>query len=399
MAYEVQIPAMGESVTEVILIEWLKADGEYVDRDEPICVLETDKANVDLPAPNEGILRHKEDIDVTLGIGSTIAVIEEGEQTKVDVGVVEAEQREINNDQNSDKVSEKLLSPSARRLVEENNLDIERLKGSGKDGRITKEDVRKYLLEREQLDKNTPSDSEKNKLPDDQGVRREPMSRLRQRVAEHLVNAQNNAAMLTTFNEVDMHAVMSLRKQYKDRFAEVHGVSLGLMSFFSRAVILALKEFPIINAQIDGLDIVYNDRINLGIAVSTERGLVVPVLQGAETLSIAGIEGEIKRLASAARDNKLAMDELSGGTFTVTNGGVFGSLLSTPILNAPQSGILGMHTIQQRPVVIDTEIVIRPMMYVALSYDHRIIDGQQSVSFLVRVKELIEDPARLMLEV
>ncbi len=399
MAYEVQIPAMGESVTEVILIEWLKADGEYVDRDEPICVLETDKANVDLPAPNEGILRHKEDIDVTLGIGSTIAVIEEGEQTKVDVGVVEAEQREINNDQNSDKVSEKLLSPSARRLVEENNLDIERLKGSGKDGRITKEDVRKYLLEREQLDKNTPSDSEKNKLPDDQGVRREPMSRLRQRVAEHLVNAQNNAAMLTTFNEVDMHAVMSLRKQYKDRFAEVHGVSLGLMSFFSHAVILALKEFPIINAQIDGLDIVYNDRINLGIAVSTERGLVVPVLQGAETLSIAGIEGEIKRLASAARDNKLAMDELSGGTFTVTNGGVFGSLLSTPILNAPQSGILGMHTIQQRPVVIDTEIVIRPMMYVALSYDHRIIDGQQSVSFLVRVKELIEDPARLMLEV
>lgn len=399
MAYEVQIPAMGESVTEVILIEWLKADGEYVDRDEPICVLETDKANVDLPAPNEGILRHKEDIDVSLGIGSTIAVIEEGEQTKVDVGVVEAEQREINNDQNSDKVSEKLLSPSARRLVEENNLDIERLKGSGKDGRITKEDVRKYLLEREQLDKNTPSDSEKNKLPDDQGVRREPMSRLRQRVAEHLVNAQNNAAMLTTFNEVDMHAVMSLRKQYKDRFAEVHGVSLGLMSFFSHAVILALKEFPIINAQIDGLDIVYNDRINLGIAVSTERGLVVPVLQGAETLSIAGIEGEIKRLASAARDNKLAMDELSGGTFTVTNGGVFGSLLSTPILNAPQSGILGMHTIQQRPVVIDTEIVIRPMMYVALSYDHRIIDGQQSVSFLVRVKELIEDPARLMLEV
>ena len=399
MAYEVQIPAMGESVTEVILIEWLKADGEYVDRDEPICVLETDKANVDLPAPNEGILRHKEDIDVTLGIGSTIAVIEEGEQTKVDVGVVEAEQREINNDQNSDKVSEKLLSPSARRLVEENNLEIERLKGSGKDGRITKEDVRKYLLEREQLDKNTPSDSEKNKLPDDQGVRREPMSRLRQRVAEHLVNAQNNAAMLTTFNEVDMHAVMSLRKQYKDRFAEVHGVSLGLMSFFSRAVILALKEFPIINAQIDGLDIVYNDRINLGIAVSTERGLVVPVLQGAETLSIAGIEGEIKRLASAARDNKLAMDELSGGTFTVTNGGVFGSLLSTPILNAPQSGILGMHTIQQRPVVIDTEIVIRPMMYLALSYDHRIIDGQQSVSFLVRVKELIEDPARLMLEV
>ena len=394
MAYEVQIPTMGESVSEVILIEWLKADGDFVERDEPICVLETDKANVDLPAPNEGILRHKEVVDATLGIGSTIAEIEEGERPEVDEPKVE-----IPEEPTSNQPTEIILSPAAQRLVEENNLDVKKLNGTGKDGRVTKEDITKYLSESASRAAPTRSDSAKKNQNDNQGVRREPMSRLRQRVAEHLVNAQNSAAMLTTFNEVDMHAVMSLRKQYKERFAEVHGVSLGLMSFFSRAVVLALKEFPVINAQIDGSDIVYNDQINLGIAVSTERGLVVPVLQRAESLSMAGIEGEIKRLALAARDNKLAMDELSGGTFTVTNGGVFGSLLSTPILNAPQSGILGMHTIQQRPVVIDTEIVVRPMMYVALSYDHRIIDGQQSVSFLVRVKELIEDPARLMLEI
>ena len=225
------------------------------------------------------------------------------------------------------------------------------------------------------------------------------MSRLRQRIAQHLVSAQHSAAMLTTFNEIDLSAVMELRALYKERFAEVHGISLGFMSFFSRAAVLALREFPAVNAQIDGTDVVYNDYVHLGIAVSTERGLVVPVLRRAEQMSMAEIESEIKRLALGARDNKLAMDELSGGTFTITNGGVFGSLLSTPIINAPQSGILGMHAIQQRPVAIDGEVVIRPMMYVALSYDHRIIDGQQSVKFLVRLKELVEDPARLMLEV
>ena len=225
------------------------------------------------------------------------------------------------------------------------------------------------------------------------------MSRIRQRIAQHLVAAQRNAAMLTTFNEVDMSEVMQVRAKYKERFAEVHGVSLGLMSFFSRAAVLALGEFPAINAQVDGTDIVYHDFVNLGIAVSTERGLVVPVVRHAERMSLAGIESEIMRLALGARDNKLALDELSGGTFTITNGGVFGSLLSTPILNAPQSGILGMHSIQQRPVALDGQVVIRPMMYVALSYDHRLVDGQESVSFLVRLKELVEDPARLILEV
>ena len=230
-------------------------------------------------------------------------------------------------------------------------------------------------------------------------TRREPMSRLRQRIAEHLVAAQHNAAMLTTFNEIDMSGVMQLRARYKERFAQVHGTSLGLMSFFSRAAVLALGEFPAINAQIDGTHIVYHDFVNLGIAVSTERGLVVPVLHRADQMSIAQLESNIKHLALSARDNKLAMDELSGGTFTITNGGVFGSLLSTPILNAPQSGILGMHAIQERPVAVEGQVVIRPMMYIALSYDHRLVDGQQSVSFLVRLKELVEDPARLLLEV
>ena len=225
------------------------------------------------------------------------------------------------------------------------------------------------------------------------------MSRLRQRIAEHLVAAQHNAAMLTTFNEIDMSGVMQLRAKYKERFAQVHGASLGLMSFFSHAAVLALGEFPAINAQIDGTHIVYHDFVNLGIAVSTERGLVVPVLHRADRMSIAQLESHIKRLALSARDNKLAMNELSGGTFTITNGGIFGSLLSTPILNAPQSGILGMHAIQERPVAVEGQVVIRPMMYIALSYDHRLVDGQQSVSFLVRLKELLEDPARLLLEV
>ena len=225
------------------------------------------------------------------------------------------------------------------------------------------------------------------------------MRRLRQRIAEHLVAAQHNAAMLTTFNEIDMSGVMQIRAKYKERFAQVHGASLGLMSFFSRAAVLALGEFPAINAQIDGTDVVYHDFVNLGIAVSTERGLVVPVLHRADQMSIAQLESHIKRLALSARDNKLVMDELSGGTFTITNGGIFGSLLSTPILNAPQSGILGMHAIQERPVAAEGQVVIRPMMYVALSYDHRLVDGQQSVSFLVRLKELLEDPARLLLEV
>lgn len=424
MAVDVEIPSMGESVSEVILIEWLKQDGDYVERDEPICVLETDKANVDLPAPMAGVLQHAEQVDATLAIGAVIAQIAEGEKPAESVAVeqsaVASEEKVPAQDEKAGQ--EKLLSPAARRLVEEHSVDAAAIAGTGKDGRVTKEDVLKFVegaaasaepaAEKERVVEPAPTAppvapaAQKEApvprpatSPLEEGQRREPMSRLRQRIAQHLVAAQHNAAMLTTFNEIDLSAVIELRTRYKERFTEVHGVSLGFMSFFSCAAVLALREFPAVNAQIDGSDIVYNDYVNLGIAVSTERGLLVPVLRRAETMSMAGIEAEIKRLALGARDNKLAMDELSGGTFTITNGGVFGSLLSTPIINAPQSGILGMHAIQQRPIAVDGQVVIRPMMYVALSYDHRIIDGQQSVKFLVRLKQLVEDPARLMLEV
>ncbi len=405
MAVDVEIPGMGESVSEVILIEWLKGDGEYVERDEALCVLETDKANVDLPSPASGVLAHLQDLEATLEVGAVIARIEEGAASALETPAAETPALVD---------APTALSPAVRKLVAEHELDPVAIEGTGKGGRLTKKDVLAYLDRQEESAAVTeappapappepaldaPKPVQEISPDDEEGVRREPMSRIRQRIAQHLVAAQRNAAMLTTFNEVDMSEVMQVRAKYKERFAEVHGVSLGLMSFFSRAAVLALAEFPAINAQVDGTDIVYHDFVNLGIAVSTERGLVVPVVRHAERMSLAGIESEIKRLALGARDNKLALDELSGGTFTITNGGVFGSLLSTPILNAPQSGILGMHSIQQRPVALDGQVVIRPMMYVALSYDHRLVDGQESVSFLVRLKELVEDPARLILEV
>ena len=456
MAVDVEIPEMGESVSEAILLEWLKEDGEYVERDEPICVLETDKANVDLPAPAAGILHPLKALDETLEVGDVIARIEEGEEAN---GVEAAgseedekaedrpqveEEESVVEEKEEDVVADE-LSPAVRRLIEEQDLDAADIKGTGRGGRLTKEDVLAHLetkeTEQEEAEKAkvSPAKADKAATPkaktakaetspvkadkaatpkakasrpsappqpqqteegfDEKGIRREPMSRIRQRIAEHLVRSQQNAAMLTTFNEVDMSGVMALRAKYKERFAEVHGISLGLMSFFSRAVLLALQEFPPVNASIDGTDIVYHGYVNLGIAVSTDRGLIVPVLRHLEQMSMARIEEEIKRLALGARNNKLSMDDLGGGTFTITNGGVFGSLLSTPILNAPQSGILGMHAIQQRPVAVDGKVEIRPMMYVALSYDHRLVDGQQSVSFLVRVKQLVEDPARLMLEI
>ena len=424
MSVQVEIPSMGESVNEVILLEWLKGDGERVEQDEPLCVLETDKANVDLPSPASGALKHLQPIETTLAIGAIVAEIAEIAEGAEPAAPAPASQPSASSAEPSKP--EPVLSPAVRRLVEEHELDPAAIEGTGKDGRLTKKDVLAHLealsAPAEPAPPPTPEPApppppepappptpaspppppEPAPPPTPAGpdpIRREPMSRLRQRIAEHLVAAQHNAAMLTTFNEIDMSAVMQLRAKYKERFAQVHGASLGLMSFFSRATVLALGEFPAINAQIDGTHIVYHDFVNLGIAVSTERGLVVPVLRRADQMSIAQLESNIKRLALSARDNKLAMDELSGGTFTITNGGVFGSLLSTPILNAPQSGILGMHTIQERPVVVEGQVAIRPMMYTALSYDHRLVDGQQSVSFLVRIKELLEDPARLILEV
>jgi len=323
------------------------------------------------------------------------------------------------------------LSPAVRGLVQEHAIDPSQIVGTGRGGRIVKQDIVAFLKEKENeaaatrtaaapasasppqpaakpVPPSPPAPTPKAQVAtsappaseaDDGGVRREPMTKIRKRIAERLVAAQQNAAMLTTFNEVDLGEVMSLRKRHKERFAEKHGVSLGLMSFFSRATILALQEFPQVNAGIEGGDIVYHDYVNLGIAVSSERGLLVPVLRRADLLSMAQIEGEIKRLAQAARDNKLGLNELSGGTFSITNGGVFGSLMSTPILNPPQSAILGMHAIKERPNVVDGAVVVRPMMYLALSYDHRLIDGEQSVKFLVRIKDLLEDPTRLMLEI
>ena len=448
MAIDVAIPEMGESISEVVLIEWLKSEGEYVERDEPLCVLETDKANVDLPSPDAGVLKPLKAVDETLYVGDVIARLEEGEgkaaapaaAAEPEMTVVSAPPSEPDvvaepaptpasepplapapETANGDGVAT-ALSPAARLLVEEHGLDPTQIEGTGKGGRLTKGDILAYIEEREktaapvaeavEAPAETPAQASVpapveappvvaalSAAVAEEGVRRVPMSRIRQRIAERLVAAQRTAAMLTTFNEIDLSAVVELRKRHKERFQEVHGVSLGFMSFFSRAVVLALREFEDVNASIEGTDIVYHDYVHLGIAVSTDRGLLVPVLRHAEHMSMAQIESEIKRLAVGARDNKLSLDELSGGTFTLTNGGVFGSLLSTPILNPPQSGILGMHAIQERPVAVGGEAVVRPMMYIALSYDHCLIDGKTSVTFLVRLKELLEDPLRLMLEI
>ena len=396
MPVDVVLPELGESVTDAILIEWLKSDGEAVAVDEPLAVIETDKADVELPAPSAGVLHTLKADGDTIEVGETIATIDEDGKAvskaevseKVDPPVVSVE---------ADG-----LSPAVRRLVTEHDLDPTAITGTGKDGRLTKEDVLAYLesavSDPPVSEPEAPAPPPAPAVPSD-GERREPMSQIRTRIAERLVSAQQTAAMLTTFNEVDMSGIFDLRAKYKEMFADVHGISLGLMSFFVRASVIALQEYPDVNASIDGSDIVYRDYVNMGIAVGTDRGLVVPVLKSAERMSFATIESEIKRVALSAREGKLGLDELSGGTFTITNGGVFGSLLSTPILNPPQTGILGMHAIQNRPIAVGDEVVVRPMMYLALTYDHRLIDGQTSVTFLVRVKDLLEDPARMMLEV
>ena len=463
MVIDVDVPQMGESVSEVTVLEWLKAEGEFVDKDEPICVLETDKANVDLPAPASGTLQQVRQVDETLNVGELLARIDE-EGTPVAAPVQETPASEPAPAETVDTATESAetaasapapaaptgaptadldgLSPAVRRLVDENNLDPRQIVGTGRSGRLIKQDILAVLKEQERDQRDDaaaaaataattaapaqvptpapmipvePTQALPTTPPATQpapqvqenpasavagdGERREPMSRLRKRVASRLVEAQRMAAMLTTFNEVDLSQVMAVRKRHKEAFQEKHGVSLGLMSFFSRAVVIALQEIPAVNASIDGDDILYHDYVNLGIAVSTERGLLVPILRNVQDLSMARIEAEIKRLALAARDNKLALNELSGGTFSITNGGIFGSMMSTPILTPPQSGILGMHAIKDRPVAVEGEVVIRPMMYTALTYDHRLVDGQQSVRFLVRLKELLEDPARLMLEI
>ena len=392
MPVDVVLPELGESVTSAILVEWLKLDGEAVAVDEPIAVIETDKADVELPAPSSGVLHTLRADGDTIEIGETIATIAEdsaptaSREARTPVAEATAPVADAPTD---------ALSPAVRRLVTEHNFDPTTLTGTGKDGRLTKEDVLAHLDSAPP----EPEPAAPPPAPSATGERREPMSQIRTRIAQRLVSAQQTAAMLTTFNEVDMSGIFELRGKYKETFAEVHGVSLGLMSFFVRACAIALGDFPDVNASIDGADIVYRDYVNMGIAVGTDRGVVVPVLKSAERMSFATIESEIKRVALSAREGKLGLNELSGGTFTITNGGVFGSLLSTPILTPPQTGILGMHAIQNRPIAVGDEVVIRPMMYLALTYDHRIIDGQTSVTFLVRVKNLLEDPTRMMLEV
>jgi 2-oxoglutarate dehydrogenase E2 component (dihydrolipoamide succinyltransferase) len=396
MSVDVVLPELGESVTDAILVEWLKSDGEAVAVDEPLAVIETDKADVELPAPSAGVLHTLKADGDTIEVGETIATIDEDGKAVSKVEVSEKVDTPV------EPVEADGLSPAVRRLVTEHDLDPTAITGTGKDGRLTKGDVLAYL---ESAASEPPVSEPEAPAPppapavSSDGERREPMSQIRTRIAERLVSAQQTAAMLTTFNEVDMSGIFDLRAKYKEMFADVHGISLGLMSFFVRACVIALQEYPDVNASIDGSDIVYRDYVNMGIAVGTDRGLVVPVLKSAERMSFAAIESEIKRVALSAREGKLGLDELSGGTFTITNGGVFGSLLSTPILNPPQTGILGMHAIQNRPIAVGDEVVVRPMMYLALTYDHRLIDGQTSVTFLVRVKDLLEDPARMMLEV
>ena len=434
MPTNVTVPGMGESVTEAVLLRWLKQDGDVVKVDEPLCELETDKANVDLPSPAAGVLRQAKKAGDTVHVGETIARVDEGGAAAASApaakpqAAAKAESSPAKPASAGVATASKAedLSPAVRRVVAETGVDASTIKGTGPGGRITKEDAESASKGNgakpavaAQPSGTTQPTAAASAPPvatppakaadvaavggmtgfDANGQKRVPMSKMRIRIAQTLVQAQQTAAILTTFNEVDLNEVMAIRSRLKEKFEKTHGIGLGFMSFFSRAVCLALKEFPRINAEIDGNDIVYNEHVNLGIAVSTDRGLSVPVLRNADQMSFAKIESEIKRVALAAREGKLGLNELSGGTFTITNGGVFGSLLSTPILNPPQSGILGMHTIQKRPVAVGDKIEIRPMMYTALSYDHRIVDGKESVSFLVRLKEYLEDPTRLMLEV
>jgi 2-oxoglutarate dehydrogenase E2 component (dihydrolipoamide succinyltransferase) len=420
MATKVEIPSLGESVTEAVLIRWIKQDGEAVSVDDPLCELETDKANVEIPSPTMGVLHHKVKQGATVRIGDLIAEVEAEGKATVKPAAAAASKPEAKPAAPAAAAPKAPtaetpaprpgadiddLAPSVRRLVKETGVDPSSLHGSGPRGRIVKEDVQAAADKPAMAPAATGGFSKPAAAPvvarptSADGVRREPMTKIRKKIGERLVQAQHNAAMLTTFNEVDMSEVMGLRERYKEQFMKTYGVSLGFMSFFARAIALALKEFPVVNAFIEGDDVVFHDHVHLGIAVSTERGLVVPVLRNVGDMSFSKVETEIKRMAGAARDGKLSLNELGGGTFTVTNGGVFGSLLSTPIINPPQSAILGMHAIQKRAMVVNDKIEIRPMMYLALSYDHRLVDGKDSVSFLVRVKNLLEDPHRLMLAV
>jgi 2-oxoglutarate dehydrogenase E2 component (dihydrolipoamide succinyltransferase) len=404
---EVKVPAVGESITEVTVSVWNKKTGDSVKLDEVICELESDKATFELPAEASGILEIIAESGSVVGIGGLLAKITVGAVAAAPVAaapavVAPAASASVVAADSSYAAGHP--SPAAAKILDEKGIAANAVAGSGVGGRITKEDAQNAVPGAQAAPAPSVAASSvaaavSNGPSDARGVRREKMSSLRKTVARRLVAVKNETAMLTTFNEVDMKPVMDLRSKYKDKFKEKHGVGLGFMSFFTKAVCVALKEFPSVNAKIDGEEMIFHDYCDISIAVSAPKGLVVPVIRSAEHLSLAGIESEVVRLAVKARDNKLSLEEMSGGTFTITNGGVFGSMLSTPIINAPQVAILGMHNIVERAVVVDGQIVVRPIMYLALSYDHRIIDGKESVSFLVRVKQLLEDPARLLLDI
>jgi len=436
MAVEIKVPSLGESIREGTIARWLKKDGDVVRVEEPILELETEKATADIPSPAAGVLRIAVAEGETVPVGSVVGRIEEVAKVRAPAApqpspaiktdglakapeVASAPKRE--HKEAAVATPEKILSPAARHLALERSLDIAKLTGTGPGGRVTKQDVLDHLRQEEAsgapaaaappavpespkrepaLGTPTGAPVEKRNGPAP-AVRekRQRMSAIRQRIADRLVAAQQTAAILTTFNEADMSAVMGLREQYKESFKHKYGIGLGFMSFFVKAALEALKAFPVVNAWIDGNEVVYHEYYNLGVAVSTEKGLMVPVLRDADQMAFADIEKQIAALAQKARDGKITVDDLQGGTFTITNGGIFGSLLSTPILNPPQSAILGMHAIQKRPVAVNDQVVIRPMMYLALSYDHRLVDGRDAVQFLVRIKECIERPERLLLEI
>ncbi len=411
MSIDVKVPALGESVVEATVAQWFKAAGETVETDEPLVELETDKVTVEVPAPAGGTLAEiRAGTGETVEPGAVLGVIDEGAATKPaaepaaappETAAVAPTPAKAEMPPPPPPAADRPLSPAVRRLVAENEIDPAVIPATGKGGRLTKGDVLKALESGARPPEPAPLPPAAPAAPGPDAGREErvPMTRLRKRIAERLKQAQNTAAILTTFNEIDMSRVIALRKDYRDAFEKKHGVRLGFMSLFIKAAIVALRELPAVNAEIDGDDIVYKNYYHIGVAVGSPQGLVVPVVRDADRLSFAEVEKTVAELARKARDGQLALADLMGGTFTITNGGIYGSLLSTPILNPPQVGILGMHKIQERPVAIEGRVEVRPMMYVALSYDHRIIDGREAVTFLIRVKECIEDPQRLMLDV
>ena len=409
MATEIRVPTLGESITEATIAQWYKKPGEAVAMDEPLCELETDKVTIEVPAQAAGTMGEQlVEAGATVEVGALLGSIDEGGNAAASKATA-PKAAEPSAKPTQAKAPEKVpapapssaapaaisrdgLAPSVRGIVAENNLDPAQIKGTGKGNRITKADALNAVANPASAIVNTQGE-------DNTREERVKMTRLRQTIARRLKESQNNAAMLTTFNEVDMGELMALRKAYKETFEQRHGARLGFMSFFVRACVSALHEIPAVNAEISGDEIIYKNYVNMGVAVGTDRGLVVPVLRDVQNMGLADIEKTIAALGQKARDGQLAIDDLQGGTFTISNGGVYGSLMSTPILNAPQSGILGMHKIQDRAVVVDGAIAIRPMMYIALSYDHRIVDGKEAVTFLVRVKECLEQPERLLLDI